>query len=414
MSGRIRITKQRRLILEVLTRTCSHPTADEIFRLVRKRIPRISLGTVYRNLELLVNQGEIIGIQSPGGPKRYDHTTCRHYHVRCTVCGRMDDITLKPFKTLEKTMTDLSGYRITGYNLEFTGICPKCSGRRKGLKTPGGKSVSKPSGKAAKSSDRTFAALEELYQKYNRREFVHPDPLEFLYNYENPSDREIVALVASSLAYGQVCQILKSVSLVLDQMPKPKEFLLSNGPDDLRAAFKGFKHRFTSGDEMASMLGGASSAIREFGSIGDCFAGCVRPDDVTVYPAMSRFVDTIKRLAGSPCDTLLPDPSRGSACKRLNLFLRWMVRQDDVDPGGWYNLPPARLVVPLDVHMHRISLKLGLTGRRQADMRTALEVTAALAEFSPGDPVRYDFALTRLGIRSDLGPSAFYRQCGLQ
>jgi uncharacterized protein (TIGR02757 family) len=91
-----------------------------------------------------------------------------------------------------------------------------------------------------------------------------------------------------------------------------------------------------------------------------------------------------------------------------------MVRQDDVDPGGWYNLAPARLVVPLDVHMHRISLKLGLTGRRQADMRTALEVTAALAEFSAEDPVRYDFALTRLGIRSDLGPAALYRQCGLQ
>jgi uncharacterized protein (TIGR02757 family) len=408
------MTKQRRLILEALSGTCAHPTADEIFRVVRKRIPRISLGTVYRNLELLVNQGEIIEIQSHGGPKRYDHSTCRHYHVRCTVCGRMDDITLKPFRTLEKTMTDVSGYNITGYNLEFTGVCPECSGRRKGSKKSGGRTISRSSGKALKSSGRTFSALEELYHKYNRREFVHPDPLEFLYNYDNPADREIVALVASSLAYGQVCQILKSVSRILEKMPEPKEFLLSSGHDDLRSAFKGFKHRFTSGDEMASMLKGASEAIKQWGTLGNCFADCVEPDDETVYPAMSRFVEIIKHLAGTPCDTLLPDPSRGSACKRLNLFLRWMVRRDDVDPGGWYNLPPARLVVPLDVHMHRIGIKLGLTGRRQADMRTALEVTNALAVFSPEDPVRYDFALTRLGIRNDLGPAAFYRQCGLK
>jgi Fur family ferric uptake transcriptional regulator len=270
------MTKQRRLILEALSGTCAHPTADEIFRVVRKRIPRISLGTVYRNLELLVNQGEIIEIQSHGGPKRYDHSTCRHYHVRCTVCGRMDDITVKPFRTLEKTMTDVSGYKITGYNLEFTGVCPECSGRRKGSKKSGGRTISRSSGKALKSSGRTFSALEELYHKYNRREFVHPDPLEFLYNFENPADREIVALVASSLAYGQVCQILKSVSRILEKMPEPKEFLLSSGHDDLRSAFKGFKHRFTSGDEMASMLKGASEAIKRLWRLRPAVAVVVR------------------------------------------------------------------------------------------------------------------------------------------
>jgi uncharacterized protein (TIGR02757 family) len=98
---------------------------------------------------------------------------------------------------------------------------------------------------------------------------------------------------------------------------------------------------------------------------------------------------------------LLPDPAAGSACKRLHLYLRWMVRRDAVDPGGWSRVRARQLVAPVDVHMHRLGRALGFTKRRQADARTALEITAALRRFAPHDPVRYDFALTRLGIRDD-------------
>jgi len=108
----------------------------------------------------------------------------------------------------------------------------------------------------------------------------------------------------------------------------------------------------------------------------------------------------------------LSDPSKGSAAKRLNLFLRWMVRRDAVDPGGWDHVPAALLIVPLDVHMHRISVRLGLTQRKQADLRTACQITAAFRKIEPQDPVRYDFCLTRLGIRDDLDPDQFLKACG--
>ncbi|MBW2545477.1 MAG: TIGR02757 family protein, partial [Deltaproteobacteria bacterium] len=102
----------------------------------------------------------------------------------------------------------------------------------------------------------------------------------------------------------------------------------------------------------------------------------------------------------------VPLPAKGSACKRLNLFLRWMVRRDDVDPGGWDDIPPSKLVIPLDTHMHRICLAFGFTKRKQADMKTALEITDSFRAIVPDDPVRYDFALTRLGIRKDAAPAS--------
>ncbi|MCK4410112.1 MAG: DUF2400 family protein, partial [Candidatus Eisenbacteria sp.] len=133
-------------------------------------------------------------------------------------------------------------------------------------------------------------------------------------------------------------------------------------------------------------------------------------DDETVLPALTSFVGGIADAscvaAGVEGACPLPDPARGSACKRLHLFLRWMVRSDDVDPGGWDAVPASKLIVPLDTHMHRFSLLLGLTDRKQANGRTALEITRAFRSFSPDDPVKYDFSLTRLGIRDDLSEEA--------
>ncbi len=121
----------------------------------------------------------------------------------------------------------------------------------------------------------------------------------------------------------------------------------------------------------------------------------------------------VEEIAGGgvACGRLLCHPAAGSACKRLNLYLRWMVRRDDVDPGGWTGVSPARLVIPLDVHMHRIGRGLGLTQSRYANLRTALEITAAFRRIAPDDPVRYDFALTRLGIRSDTDLEGFLARC---
>ena len=245
--------------------------------------------------------------------------------------------------------------------------------------------------------------LERMYRRLNRRAYVHPDPLEFLYHYDRPADREVVALVASSLAYGRVKQILRSVGGVLDVLgPHPAESLARSSQADWRRRLAGFRHRFNTGRHVAAMLAGAGVVIRRYGSLEACFCEALGTDDETVLPAARAFVGRITGAAAGPCGHLLPDPAKGSACKRLNLMLRWLVRRDRVDPGGWSAVGAEKLIVPLDTHMHRIARGLGMTQRRGADLRTALEVTAAFRHIVPDDPVRYDFALTRTGIRSDV------------
>lgn len=253
--------------------------------------------------------------------------------------------------------------------------------------------------------------LDDLYACYNRREFVHPDPVEFLYDYHEVRDREIAALIASSLAYGNVKQILRSVGAVLRHMPSPGAFLERESGASLKKIFSGFRHRFTPGTQFAGMLYGIKRLIETYDSLETCFREGYSESDETILPALAIFVERLKAEAGCGMKYLLPDVKKGSACKRLNLFLRWMVRGDEVDPGGWKGIPAAKLIIPLDTHMHRLSRSLGFTRRRQADMRTALEVTRAFREFSPEDPVKYDFALTRLGIRNDTDMVSFLEKC---
>jgi len=221
-----------------------------------------------------------------------------------------------------------------------------------------------------------------------------------------------VALVASSLAYGRVAQILRGVSDVLDRIgPQPAEYLAGSTAGSLLRAMRGFKHRFSTGRHVAAMLTGAARAIAEHGSLHACFRSGMDDGDAGMLPAMKAFVGRLTQAAGDDCGHLLPDPARGSACKRLCLMLRWMVRRDRVDPGGWSGIPADKLLVPLDTHMHKIALGLGITKRKSADMRTAVEVTEAFRKLSPADPVRYDFALTRLGIRSEMDVGEFLDRC---
>jgi uncharacterized protein (TIGR02757 family) len=250
----------------------------------------------------------------------------------------------------------------------------------------------------------TLEVLERLYSTYNRSEFIHPDPLEFLSSYSDPLDREVVGIIASSLAYGRVKQILRSVAHVLDCLEgSPAAFIMESSPQIYLRKFFGFKHRFTTGEDIAALLTGLKEILREYGSIQACFLEGMRDSHSTVLPALREFVRVLKKdMNGNSLSFLIPSPERGSACKRLNLFLRWMVRDDEVDPGGWTGVQASKLIVPLDTHMHRIGLALGLTKRRQADMRTALEVTDGFRAIFPSDPVRYDFALTRLGIQDGM------------
>ena len=210
-----------------------------------------------------------------------------------------------------------------------------------------------------------------------------------------------MGLVASALAYGRVAQILKSVSSVLDVLgPAPAEFISSRSRKQMERKLDGFKHRFTTGADMAGLLAGARAAILKHGSLNDCFAGGLGESDETVTDALEKFVSELTGPDSGLCEFLLPAAAKGSACKRLNLYLRWMVRSDEVDPGGWTGIRTSQLVVPLDTHMHRTGLALGLTSRKQANLRTALEINEGFRRIVPDDPVRYDFSLTRLGIRS--------------
>lgn len=255
--------------------------------------------------------------------------------------------------------------------------------------------------------------LDELYGLYNRREFVYPDPIQFLYDYPHLQDREVIGLIASSLAYGRVNQILKSVSIVLERMSHaPSSFLENASFMQLRDTFSDFKHRFTTGEELASMLWGARLMIERYGSLYECFLADLKEDQETVLPALSTFVKRLIGVIPGNQNSLLPSPDKGSACKRLNLFLRWMVRQDRVDPGGWSKVPLSKLIVPLDTHMHKICLLLNFTRRKQADMRTAMDITHAFRKMAPEDPVRYDFVLTRLGIRNDMDIKTFLQDFG--
>jgi uncharacterized protein (TIGR02757 family) len=180
--------------------------------------------------------------------------------------------------------------------------------------------------------------------------------------------------------------------------PSPYRFLLENGTEKLEEYFEGFKHRFTTGSEIAGLLTAAGKMIRDFGSLNSAFLENYNSGDDNIIPASLSFCKNFSIFSNNSCCSLIPSHTGGSAFKRLNLFLRWMVRDDSVDPGGWKGIPPSKLIVPLDTHMHRISLHLGLTERKQADMKTAVEITESFKNIEKNDPIRYDFALTRIGI----------------
>lgn len=242
--------------------------------------------------------------------------------------------------------------------------------------------------------------FEKLYAEYNKRIYVSPDPLQFLYGYERAADREIAGLVASSLAYGRVAQILKSVEKVLDALgPSPASYLARAERGELEDKLSGFVHRFTDAYEIVSFLCCTKKVLEQYGSLENLFFEGYTGD---VWASAEKFVTRFTACGARDSMYLLPNPARGSACKRLWLFLRWMGRQDDVDPGGWGRLTPDLLYVPLDTHMFNICSTLGLCTRKSADRKASEEITAAFRVVCPEDPVRYDFALTRFGIRNDM------------
>jgi len=249
---------------------------------------------------------------------------------------------------------------------------------------------------------RLKSELESIYRQYNRPEFIAPDPLAPVLEFTDPRDQEVVALVSASLAFGNVKTILASTARVLAILPDPPRALGAVAESRLRKQLTGFRHRYSTGEEMASMLAGAADALREHGSLAAAFDVDWRASGGVFEEALSRFANRLRRHSAEK-NYLLPDPALGSACKRWMMYLRWMVRRDAVDPGCWQtlgcSLKPAHLLVPVDTHMLRVATALHFTQRQQGSLLTAREITGHFRKVCPRDPVRYDFCLTRLGIR---------------
>jgi len=253
----------------------------------------------------------------------------------------------------------------------------------------------------AKATKDIKTLLETLYKKYNRSSFIGTDPLSFVYNYSNPADMEIVAFLSSALAYGRVEQIQKSLSRLFEIMaPSPYEFVKNFSAKD-RKKLSSFKHRFTDGNSLADLFAVFKKVLTKHGTLEDFFCEGYNQKDDNIINALSEFCSRLLNMTGSSSrgvKYLLVQPENKSPCKRLNLFLRWMVRNDDVDPGLWKSIDKSKLIVPIDVHMARLSRILGFTKKKNMSLATAVEITKAFAKFAPGDPVKYDFALTRVGI----------------
>jgi uncharacterized protein (TIGR02757 family) len=253
--------------------------------------------------------------------------------------------------------------------------------------------------------------LEDLYSGRSQTHLAN-DPLSFCHLYENAEDQEIVGLVAASFAYGNVKIIRKNLQGVFALMGRsPRLFVERFDPKQGRRLFVRFKHRFNDGRDLCALLLACQTMIRESGSIE---AWMLRHHDKSradVTETLKGFTEAVKALDYSavydsdeiPADSyfsfLFPSPATGSACKRLCMYLRWMVRPaDGIDLGIWKGISPSQLVIPVDAHIQRICRFLGLTERKQADWRMAREITARLRELDPEDPVKYDFSLCHLGI----------------
>ncbi|MFQ5737292.1 MAG: TIGR02757 family protein [Thermodesulfobacteriota bacterium] len=253
--------------------------------------------------------------------------------------------------------------------------------------------------------------LERLYSTFDL-EYLSPDPLEFVHRFSTPGDREVVGLVSASLAYGRVEGIKKSVEKVLGVMgPSPHRFVMGFDPVRDAPAFSGFVHRFNRGPDIACLLYFIRQMVEQSGSVGGFFMRGYAPGERNIKGALHAFSTSVLALDSGPVygkkhlpksagvRFFFPTPVDKSPCKRLNLYLRWMVRRGDgLDFGIWEGVDPARLVIPLDTHIARISRYIGLTRRSTPDWKMAEEITDALREFDPGDPVKYDFSLCRLGI----------------
>lgn len=260
--------------------------------------------------------------------------------------------------------------------------------------------------RAARQSD-PVETIEGIYRTYHVPRFLEMDPLVSVRRLEGCREREIGGLVAACLSYGRVEIIIRNFERLRILVGGSfHAFAVESIYAKKKRMLDGFKHRFNGGDDIALLLEAVRSVHKTHGSLEALFESFLREEHISIQHALDGFVGELRhRAAGiggtgrSSFEHMLSSPHAKSACKRLNMYLRWMVRPDDgIDMGVWKKVSPALLVMPVDAHVGRVSRALGLTKRTVADWRMAQEITARLKKVDPLDPVKYDFSLCRYGM----------------
>jgi len=247
-----------------------------------------------------------------------------------------------------------------------------------------------------------FELLESSVDRYNRPSFIESDPISIPHRFDQLADREIMGFWVAMLAWGQRKTIINKAEELIRLMDgAPYDFVVNHREDDLKP-FLQFKHRTFQAIDTLYFLQFLQWYYRQHESLEDAFAQFISPQAANVGPALRGFHELFFSLEAAPQRTRkhIATPARKSSCKRLNMFLRWMVRQDDrgVDFGDWRRIQPHQLLMPLDVHVDRVARQLGLLERKQRDWRAVLELTDRVRAFDPDDPVKYDFALFGIGV----------------
>jgi uncharacterized protein (TIGR02757 family) len=255
--------------------------------------------------------------------------------------------------------------------------------------------------------------LAVLYHEFNEVHSVS-DPIWIVQRYDRSDDREVVGFCAAALAFGRVQSVLNSIEGLLKVMgPSPAAFVRAFEPARDRRSLDHLVHRWTRGIDLAALVWILRQMIESHGSIEGFFAAGLEPGAGTIEGALDRFSERACRLDQKAVygritrrpgvGYFFARPSSGGACKRLNLFLRWMVRHDRVDLGVWRRVTPAQLIVPLDTHVIRVGRCLGLTRYASPGWRMAADITASLRRLDPDDPVRFDFSLCHIGMMNACG-----------
>lgn len=270
------------------------------------------------------------------------------------------------------------------------------------------------------------ARLDHLYSAFDLENVVS-DPIWIVRRFRHPADREIVAFCAAALAFGRVQSVLNSIEALVAVMGEhPAEYVRRFEPEVHGAALFPLVHRWTRGVDLVALLWLLRQVLERGGSVEGFFAEGLDPHAETVEQAIESFstramaldlTEAYGRVPAKPgVAYFFSRPSSGGACKRLNLFLRWMVRIDRVDLGLWSRVRPAQLVIPLDTHVIRVGRCLRLTRLTSPGWRMAADITTSLRALEPRDPVRYDFSLCHLGMMSACGFGTRQRdsQCPLR